>query len=264
MAERDRIELRVTGTELNESVRVKDFANKITQFVDLLLEYDKAVSGGAIEYYKIGGLSYNSPPMVMPEAVAKIGRGHEVQTIHENLLREIQGLPSGEVSDAMNVAVLSKLQTLCKPAKGRIKGMEIVHRGTAVRVGPDTLGQIESVLGGTTYAYGEVVGSLDNIMLHDEANPYFVIFPSIGARSVNCYFSDPRIEEEATAYRRKLVAVRGVLSYRERGNHPIRIDVSEVELLENEPVSLLEMFQRAPIPGAGQLVREERNGWDEA
>lgn len=263
--EQNKITLTIAGTEANESVRIRDFSAMIALFVEILKEYDKSFHGHqTIDYYRIAGLSYASPPVIVPEAVPVRDSNPDIGLVHESLIRDISRIAHGEgLPERFNYGLLTKLDQFMTGCGGRIKGVSIgVSVEMTVNIDRSIREQIKSLVGMQFREYGEVVGSLDQINLHSKQEKSFHIYPALGPKKIACKIKDDRIKDQAKTLLEQWVCVRGPITYVENFPHPIEIEVHEIEALEGTEVRLLDMFKEEPSDGAELMLHELRKEWD--
>ena len=112
--------------------------------------------------------------------------------------------------------------------EGPIREAIVAYDSRAVGLSADLARQIERIVGPDYREYGSVSGMLDAVNLHGKRR-YFDLYPIVGLRKVQCFFTPSLQGEIGEAIKReeRYVTVEGRVRFKAQSFHPHAVDVSK-------------------------------------
>jgi hypothetical protein len=269
MADDDRITLIIEGLPEDEGqVRLGAFMSQLQNLNATISKLDRENNDGkAATYYRIVELSYNSPVRVVLEPHSLPKHSYIGPAILDSLVRLTTALEDGTEDDLSHVDadLLEDIRGLTRPVGKSVKSSSLVFRDRTFDLSEKITGKVDVALAVDEECEGSVIGMLEQINLHHDAN-VFHIYPEIGPRKLRCYFR-PSLHDEAVFAVGKRVEVSGTLSYRTGASFPHQVWVNGIEAFppESDLPDWEDLRGRAPdVTGdlsSEAYVRELRSGW---
>jgi hypothetical protein len=220
-------------------------------------------------YYRVVNVSHSSPikfelePVLRPKRKKIVDR-NLLKRHHDRYFGELEKIrrkqaPSPDVSNEM-------LETIQKILAGEGKDFKkaIIRNGSEkVDLDQNLRANLDYFLREESSSVGSYQGRLEALNLHAGVNTFW-IYPSTGAQRINCKFP-PGSKEAAKSALEKTVIVTGTKFYRPKANFPHRINVTEFEVVSEEPKHLADLGGIMPTDGSEtseQTINRIRNEWD--
>lgn len=269
MADDDRITLIIEGLpEDDGQVRLGAFMNQLQNLNATISKLDRDNNDGKpATYYRIVELSYKSPVRVVLEPHSLPKHTYIGPAIIDSLVRLTTALEDGSEKDLIGVDadLLEDIRGLTRPIGKTVKSAALIFRDKTFDLSEKITSKVDIALAVDEECEGSVIGMLEQINLHHEAN-VFHIYPEIGPRKLRCYFK-AALHDEAIFAVGKRVEVSGTLSYRTGASFPHQVWVTGIEAFPSETdlPDWEDLRGRAPdITGdlsSETFVRELRSGW---
>ena len=235
-----KIVLKLEGPDSEKGlIRLDYFLAELTALRQALTCVDKDINKGKNTlYYRIVGLSQNSPATVTIEPVLRPGfktkaqgnrYGHNPENVQHTFFKTIKAIQNRTVPD-IGEPVIDAIADLLNGLGSEFKECEIANGKSKINLDGDFKELIEGLLKPQYQSFGSVEGELLAINLA-HGRRRFYIYPEVGPSSVSCIFP-AQLEEQAQASIRKHVRIYGVKHYRAATGLPFKItDVQKIEPL---------------------------------
>lgn len=255
-------------------LRLNDFLAQLNALKQALHSVDKAIADATDNniYYRVVGLSHNSPAKIVLEPVSRPRNSRDVaasvQVIHDRFFQELDAISNNQpVSPDIDNQALLNFKRLVENSGKTFAKAALYNNKASVLLDTSFKDRISNLLDKEYFANGSITGRLETINLHGRKKS-FRIYPEIGPKMVVCTFTLPHLKEEAKKSLEKIVTVRGRKAYRPNSNFAYRIDALEILPLKEaaQRVYLADLQGIAgPLPGnktSVELIREVRDEWN--
>lgn len=267
----NKFKITLKGDEADESLRLSDLIAQLDSIKKVLNELDKRVSGKKATslYYRVVGLSMNSPATIEIEAVSKIAGPKAVRKSHgsaviNRLKRDIKQVNSGKRPLDADIELLETYKSLSQPQKSHVTQFLFESNSVAVDVPRSFEAKVEAILGPDQIERGSLVGSLEVIDIHNQRN-MFRVFPTVGPSSIRCKFPAGLLSK-AVGGVGHFVKIYGDLHFKSSEKFPHFMTVTKIENIPEKPAGVSLSALRGMAKGAfGKLsstdyVDKLRNG----
>jgi hypothetical protein len=221
----------IKGEDADNSIRLGDLIDQLNAIKSTLNLIDIAVSGQKTPslYYRITGITMNSPATFVVEAVGKqASSAMHGRRVVAKLSRDLRAVIGGRRPKVAELDLLESYGSLVQPRKHLAQvSLQFDKEPLAL---PRNLGMtIDEILGPDQIEKGSVVGSLDVIDVHNRRNQ-FKVYPIVGPSSIRCQFSEGMLPQ-AIAGIKHFVRISGELHFKKTEKFPHLIRVSKIEVL---------------------------------
>ena len=269
----NRFKITLKGDEADESLRLSDLIAQLDSIKKVLNELDKRVSGkpAASLYYRVVGLSMNSPAMIEIEAVLKatkasatVVKSRHASVVINRLKRDIKDVNKGKRPPDADIELLETYKSLSHPQKSHITQFRFESNSTAVDVPRSFEEKVDAILGLDHKERGSLVGSLEVIDIHNQRN-IFRVFPTLGPSSIRCKFPAALLSKAVDGIGH-FVRISGDLHFKSSEKFPHFMTVTKIEKLPEKPSDVSLSALRGMAKGAfGNLAAADyvdklRNG----
>lgn len=243
----------------------------MSRLKDSLREADEALAKGRVVRYKVKKLSYNPHGSGTIEAkVVEPGEG-ERRTAPANagaalLVRSLRGIieqidsPTRldySLPEGFDVPALLRLREKTANFSDWIEVDAGIETGSA-RIDSKMSPAIDQLLGPDIASIGAVVGRIERINVHGDANTFW-IYPSVGPTKVECTFGKS-LRGDAVEAVDRLARITGKLRFKRLSLHPYRIHVDHIELLQATDIPI-GRYRPTPDSRGEEEVRRMRLAW---
>lgn len=261
-----KFKITLKGDEADDSIRLSDLIDQLNAVKQVLNQVDVSVSGKKVPslYYRIVGISMNSPATFEVEAVSRadaLGHGRKVIS---KFHRDLKSVVAGKRPKAADLELLESYGGLVAPMRKHMAEVSIQFDDTSLQL-PRNLGlKVDEILGPDQIELGSIVGSLDVIDIHNQRNQ-FKIYPVVGPASVRCNFAKGMLNE-AIAGINHFVRIYGELRFKRAEKFPHLINVLRIEVLPENSDSPSLLALRGLAAGAlegktsVEYIERQRNG----
>lgn len=235
MTNANRLKLTLKGeVSDNENVRLSDLIDQLKAVKDVLNSLDKRVAGSKKPtlYYRVVGLSMNSPATIEVEAVAPQGKQDFSSVIVRDFINGLKFIGSGKRPEGADYDILDSFRDMAGPLKRHLSTLRIEGAGEFVEVSRDIEQRVDVILGPDQVEIGSIRGSLELIDLHNGKN-LFRIYPVLGASTIKCHFPN-KLLTQAIQGLNHFVKVQGELHIKSREKFPHFIEIHSIEVLPEE------------------------------
>lgn len=269
----NRFKITMKGDEADESLRLSDLIAQLDALKKVLNELDKRVSGkrAVSLYYRVVGLSMNSPATIEVEAVsnsasagARRAKDKHGAAVIKRLKSDIKQVNRGRRPTDSDVELLETYKSLSPPQNSHVTQFTFESAAEAIDVSRSFEAKVEKILGPDQIENGSLVGSLEVINIHNQQNT-FRIFPAVGPSSVRCRFA-PALLSQAVDGIGHFVRITGELRYKSSEKFPHYMLVNKIEKLPEKPVNVSLSALRGMAKGSfgkissADYVNKVRNG----
>lgn len=269
----NRFKITLKGDEADESLRLSDLIAQLDSVKKVLNELDKRVSGkrAATLYYRVVGLSMNSPAMIEIEAVAKTAKSavksvksRHASAVINRLKRDIKEVNKGKRPPDSDIELLETYKSLSHPQKSHVTQFLFESNATTVDVPKSFESKVEAILGPDQIERGSLIGSLEVIDIHNQRN-IFRVFPTVGPSSIRCKFPAGLLSKAIDGIGH-FVKISGDLHFKSSEKFPHFMTVTKIDKLPEKPADVSLSAIRGMAKGAfGKLaaadfVDKQRNG----
>lgn len=215
----------------SENVRLSDLIDQLKAVKDVLNSLDRRIAGSKKPslYYRVVGLSMNSPATIEVEAVAPQGKKDFSSVIVRDFIHGLKLISSGKRPEGADYDILDSFRDMAAPLKRHLSTLKVEGGGESVEVSRDIEQRVDVILGPDQVEIGSVRGSLELIDLHNSKN-LFRIYPVLGATTIKCHFPN-KLLAEAIQGLNHFVKVHGELHIKSREKFPHFIEIHSIELL---------------------------------
>jgi hypothetical protein len=233
-----RFKITVKGEEPDGSIRLSDLVDQLNVLKSTLNHVDQAVSGlrSPSLYYRITGITMNSPATFVVEAVSKektpASHGRKVVS---RLNRDLQAVISGKRPRDTDLDLMESYAALAKPMRNHLAQVSLQFDDKSMDIPRNLEMRVDQILGPDQVELGVVVGSLDLIDVHRKPH-LFKVYPVVGPASIKCQFSESMLSD-ALAGLKRAVRIHGELHFKRAEKFPHFMKVSKIELLPERPLS---------------------------
>lgn len=222
--------------EGGEHVRFASFIAQLESFREVLRHTERVMYGSEGNvYYRIAGLSQNSPALVTIEAVAATPRTSEFgPAILDGVLDKLETLSeAGDdwVPGDLDLPALLAYQEFAPTSKRHISELVVRNGRRAIHLDEAFGHSMRKAIGPDEVSLGEVDGSLEVVNLHGK--PRFEIYPAFGSGKVTCRFT-PNLKREVIVALDHYVRVAGRLHYKRWAATPHAVDIATLTVLPRD------------------------------
>lgn len=230
-----RITIRFVGSAKDGGdVRLSEFIEQLEAFKDALKQTERILSGSDHQsvYYKIVGLSHNSPAEMTLEAVAPPKAPVSASALTTKFVSSLRQIRSRKIPPANSDLVsLESYRKLTVPLQKNLQAVEVFEqKGKVVPIDCIFTERIDQIIGPDTVASGSLAGRLERVNFHNSLT--FDIYPSVGPQRVRCVFQ-PELKEKVKRALDGYCTVTGKLRYKQWDQYPYRIDAHNIDTHEN-------------------------------
>jgi hypothetical protein len=229
-----RITIRLQGSEKDGGdVRLSEFIRQLEAFSEALRQTERALSGLSDNYvyYKVVGLTHNSPATIVLEGVARRKSPVAPYRVMNGFVSGIKGIRNKRrPPQGADLGMLKSYQALAAPQNKHIQSIEIIEPDQKViPIDSAFSKQVEDIIGPDIFSYGSISGRLERVNFHNTRK--FEIFPTVGAQKVTCVFK-PELRRQVKDALDNYVTISGRLRYKQWDKHPYAIDAKSIDVHE--------------------------------
>ena len=216
-------------------VRLSDLLKKLESLRTALRQTEGLVTGddSSIVEYRVVNLSHNSPATLVLEAVPIDPRMHRsiaTTTVNKFISNLNQILSKGKVSNKVDSHTLESYRNLAS-SEQRITEFKITSNKQSIEIDNLFKEKVTEIIGEDETELGSVSGQLEWLNLHN--NNTFHIYPTVGAKKINCSFR-AALKAQVISAIDQHVRVFGELRYKKRDKFPYAMNVSDLEILPSD------------------------------
>jgi hypothetical protein len=218
----------------SENVRLSDLIDQLKAVKDVLNSLDKRVAGASKPtlYYRVVGLSMNSPATIEVEAVAQQGKHDFSSVIVKDFINGLKLISSGNRPEGADYDILASFRNIATPLKRHLSSLRLEGAGESVEVSRDIEQRVDVILGPDQIEIGSIRGSLELIDIHNNNN-LFRIYPVLGAETIKCHFPSSLLPDAIQGLNH-FVKVHGELHIKSKEKFPHYIEVDSIEILPEQ------------------------------
>ena len=222
------------GDEADDGLRLSDLIDQLDAIKQVLNHIDKRISGRKSPglYYRITGLSMNSPATIEIEAVSKQAEKNYGPQVVSRFGNDIQQVISGRRPKDADIDLLESYKLLVQPQKRHVSQFLFAFDGRQIDVPKSLEAKVDLILGPDQVELGSIVGSLDVLDVHNGKN-LFKVYPVVGPASVKCHFAKGMFKE-AIAGIDHFVKIHGELHFKKAEKFPHFMEVDRIEVLPEQ------------------------------
>jgi hypothetical protein len=268
-----KIALKLKGLKSEKGfIRLEDLMRELSALREALSVIEKEETGKRMIYYRVIGLSQNSPAKIVIEPVLKprfktpkLGSRYEhiPGQIHHSFFRTMDLIRKDETEQLKaGEPVIDAIAELLEGLGSQFESGEIANSSKRFKLNDSFRHKIEDLLRPQYKSHGSIEGEL--LGMNVARGLRFYIYPETGGRSISCRFPE-WLYAKAHSYIRKSVRVYGTKCFRHDASYPFKIvDIEDIRLLDpTQPFpSFVPMRSEVQKPNADELVRESREEWE--
>ena len=230
-----KLTVQIVGDGPDDAVRLTSFIDQMEAIKDALRQTERVLYGseGSV-FYRITGLSKNSPATITIEAVSAVERRDNSDAIVSQFFEYLDHLSEGEVvkrRPELDLPALEAYKKIAPSKKRHISRLVVGDEKDEFLLDEIFATKVADVIGPDEISLGEVVGTLEVLNLHNKMR--FEIYPTSSAPKVVCNFASD-LKSEVIAAIDRYVRVHGVLRFKRWAIHPHAVDVQRIEAFPPE------------------------------
>lgn len=234
----NRFKITMKGDEADDSLRLGDLIAQLESVKKVLNELDKRVSGKKVPtlYYRVVGLSMNSPATVEILAVSKPAplikqsdKSKHGATVIKRFKSDVQQVNEGKRPVDADIELLETYKSLSQPQNSHVTAFTFQSGSGAVSVQRSFESKVEAILGPDQIESGAIIGSLEVIDIHNGRNT-FRVFPTVGPSSIRCKFPASLLGKAVDGIGH-FVQISGDLHFKSSEKFPHFVTVTKIDKL---------------------------------
>lgn len=247
-------------------IRADAFVDSLNSITKNIKKTDKLISrsGTSSFYLKLVELSYQSPAIVVMEAIPSDPNIDLREKTIEKFCSVYQAVQDETVADKeIDYSLIEALNETMQIIGKHLNSIRIVTNGYDLNLNKIFKAKVDLILVPEEKSIGYIRGMLEYINIHQNKN-LFRVYPDIGPTKVSCHFPQELMGKAIDSIG-KFVEVKGEIKYKAISKYPHEIIVEEIEAFpdEKELPSLYELRGIAPdLTGklsSEQFIRKVRN-----
>ena len=242
-------------------VRFEDFIRQLELTRKMLMETERMISEGPRVCYRVVDLRHSSPSTIVLEAVGENAPGI-IGAAYDTLI----GLQErGEAPQNLDYDGMMAFKAFGELVGKSLTALSVSRNGAMTSVTTDLPKKIDRILGPDEFSSGSFTGMIHQISLHGSPMS-FRLYPTWNGRYLHCAFRQ-ELREQAVGAVDQYVTAYGRLHYKRMYDHPIAMDVENIEILPGEAnLPRLEDMRGIDPDATGgksseEFIRELRNEW---
>jgi hypothetical protein len=251
-------------------LRLEEFMQGLSVIVEALKETERRLGGygKSKTQYKIVHLSQKSPMTMTVEPINGYSKEEEIKVNPKSTINTfISNLSVIKrrkvIPENLDYESLQKYSRIGELRKTHISEITIKNGRKKVKIDEKFRKNIHTAIGDDEYEEGSLVGTLETINIHGKKQ--FYIYPTLGAKKVQCIFK-PEMKEEVKQALYERIEVVGILRYKSWDKFPYAINVKAINIYppDDELPTFSELVGTIPTQEISptQLIRNMRDeGW---
>jgi hypothetical protein len=209
-------------------VKLRDFINIIGLLQSIAQKFDRGLSidGKDTFYYKLVGLSYNSPPTVAVEPMRVRNQVPINDMAIKSSIAVFNEISRGEILTEIDSYILADIKSIVGQVKKRKASIRIEYEDEIQVISPSHEESLGKILSKEEMYPGNIRGVLEYINIHNKKR-IFKIYSPVEPRQVKCIFGDDLFAMAISAIGRYL-EVSGLLHYNIFSKYPHLIDANDI------------------------------------
>lgn len=232
-------------------VRLDEFLHELDALRIALKQAERKACGtqDPKSYYRIIGLSHNSPASVTIEGISRdIEKTKSTFTTFFSDLKHIR--KEKTVPPDSDYQIIQAYRDLGAMRKKNIDKVTIKNGDTEIIIDDKFVKNIDKAMGPDKVEIGSIYGRLEVLNLH--INPHFIIYPKIGPSKIDCAFDDSLREMVVKAIDHR-VEVIGDIHFKSWDRYPHFIKVRELRIIYEENLPHLTELKGIAPKATGEL-----------
>ena len=176
-----------------EHLRLNDFTKQLKTINTVLRHIDFSINqtNNPSTYYRVIDLSHSSPACVVFEAVPFMNAEDNTKIIISRFFKGLQDVISGIVPKYYDYEILKSLKEI---GSSNITEILLNHNNENINIPKNLSANIDELLGPDEIIEDSITGMLEMLNIHSRKK--FRVYPIIGPKKVDCYFSNGSLQQK--------------------------------------------------------------------
>jgi hypothetical protein len=230
-----KITLTFEGTEEGGHIRLNDFLNELSKFIEITRKAEELVSSRVSRsiYYRIVDLKHTSPASLTLEACLKDPNYDIREAIHKEIFSTMDKLQKGEdIREKERFYLVESIRDFSDPIGKHVSKLNVIGNGNVINVSEEFKARAHLFTAPEESCHSTFRGMLDIINIHGPEK-LFWLYPEIGPTRIQCKFHAGLFEDAKTALGKR-VEVQGLFKYKIRAPYPHEAEVDNLETLPSD------------------------------
>ncbi len=209
------------------------FVSELQAIYVALVRADRLFSSGqTTTRYEIADLSMNSPARIVVAPLALDRKTDRRGRVLSGFVGGLQSIRAGQAPGEFDLPMLEKVREIAIGVSKRRVQTEITYQGQVVEINHIFERRITEILGRTEKVFTTIEGRMEALNLHAGSN-LFAVYPLRGSAKVICHFPI-ELRARAKSAIDTFVIVSGTAEYGFKADYPRRMEVRDLELLDEQ------------------------------